>query len=39
MNKLYQLLKKIEKRPGLYLGRPSMFRLGYFLSGMAKKSS
>lgn len=33
MNKLYQLLKKIEKRPGLYLGRPSMFRLGYFLSG------
>ena len=35
MNKLYQLLKKIEKTPGLYLGTPTMCGLNHFINGYA----
>ena len=33
MDKVYRLLQEIRKRPGLYLGKPSIERLGSFLDG------
>jgi hypothetical protein len=33
MTDLYQLLKKIEKRPSLYIGKKSIFNLQSFLDG------
>ncbi len=33
MDKLLVLLKKIEERPDLYIGKPSIERLSSFISG------
>jgi hypothetical protein len=33
LNELYELLKKIKDKPGLYLGKKSLERLHSFLSG------
>lgn len=33
MSNFYQLISKIEKRPSMYLGRPSISNLRSFLSG------
>ena len=33
MNIFYQLLKEIEQRPGVYLGKPSLLRLKHYIQG------
>lgn len=33
MNSFYQLIKKIEKRPSVYIGKKSIFNLQAFLDG------
>ena len=39
MDKLYELLKEIKKRPGLYLGRASLERLYAFINGYKHQDS
>jgi hypothetical protein len=33
MTNIYQLIDRIKKRPGMYLGKPSIIRLKSFLDG------
>jgi hypothetical protein len=33
MTNIYQLIDRIKKRPGMYLGKPSIIRLKAFLDG------